>query len=136
MNFKHLTENYFLEPCLKTVAQKMLDNHINSHQEGELKSIFEKLNRALLRPKSRNTSRSKYNRRIKKTQERLGILSKLLGIPETNSDAASSDGFNPDGFDPDAVNPGSVQSDATNSDAVNPDAVQPDWTNPALESIH
>ena len=123
-----------MEPCLKAVAQKMLENHINSHQERELRKAFKKYNRALLRPKRPKTSRSRYNQRIKNTQQRIGILSKLLGIPEPNPVAASSDGLSPAGFNPDAVNPKVVNSDAVNRDVVNPDAVNPDAVN--LEAVN
>ena len=130
-----------MEPCLKAIAQKMLENHINSHPESELKAILNELNIVLLQPKPPKKRWSKFNRRNKKIQQRIGIISKLLGIPEPNSDAASPDGFNPfavnlNAVNPDAVDPHAADPDADNQDAVNPDAIQPDWTNPALESIH
>ena len=148
--------NNLLEPFLKAIAQKMFENHINSHRESELKTILNALNIALLQPKGPKKRWSKYNRRNKKLQQRIGFISKLLGIPEPNPDVVNQDGFNPDGFNPDAVdpnaaNPATVDPNATNPavvnlnaanpdafnlDAVNLDAVHPDWTNPALESIH
>ena len=131
-----------MEPYHKAVAQKMLENHINSHQEGDLKSSLKKLNRAILRPKGRNTTRRKYNRRIEITQQRIAIISKLLGIPKSNPDIVSSDGLIPDTVHPDAVNLGAddpdginsdaAQPDVVNPDAFNPDAANPKWTNPAL----
>ena len=131
-----------MEPCLKAVVQKMLDNHINLHRQGDLKGSLKKLNRELLRPKGRNTTRSKYNRRIKITQQRIEVISKLLAILKPNPDTASSDGINPVAVNSDAVNMGAVNPDAIRPDAVNPDAVNPnvfnpeaansEWTNPAL----
>ena len=137
----------------KAVVQKMLDNHLNLHRQGDLKGSLKKLNRELLRPKGRNTTRSKYNRRIKTTQQRIEIISKLLEIakpnPDTASSSASSDGFNPDtvnlfaaipdginpvAVNPDAVNPDAVDPDAVNPGVFNPDAANPEWTNPALGS--
>ena len=107
----------------------MFENHINSHPESELKTILNTLNIALLQPKGPKKRWSKYNRRNKKLQQRIGIISKLLGIPDSNPDVANSDGFNPDGFNPDAVN-----LDAVNPDAVNPDAVHPNDVNP--DAVH
>ena len=115
---------------VKTVAQKMLENHINSHQESELKAILNELNIALIRPKGRKTTRSRYNKRVEKTQKRIEIVSKLLGIPELNLDATSSDDSNPDGFSPDMINVNAVNPDVVNPGAVNPVAAQPDAVNP------
>ena len=120
-----------MEPCFKAITRKMLENHIdNSHQESELKEILNKLNIALLQPKPPTKRWKKYNRRNRKLQHRIGIISKLLGIPEPNSDVASSNSFNPDGFNPDAVIPDAVNSDAVNPDDVNLDAIDPEPVNP------
>ena len=92
-----------MEPYLKAVAQKMLDNHINSHPKSELKAIFTELITALLRPKSRNTKLWKYNRRIEKVKQRIVTVLKLLGIMDPNTDVVRFE-FNPTGFNPNAVN--------------------------------
>ena len=100
----------------------MHDNHVNSHPESELKAIFDDLKKALLRPKGPKISRSKYNWRIKRIQKRIGIFSKLLGIPESEPDAVSSDVYNPEGFNPDAVGPAMVDPDVVDPNAANPNA--------------
>ena len=87
-----------MEPYLKAVGQKMLDNHINSHSKSELKAIFSKLSTALLRPKSRNTALWKHNRRIKKVKQRIEIVLKLFGIMDPKTDVVRFE------FNPDAVN--------------------------------
>ena len=123
-----------MEPCIKAVAQKMLENHINSHQKRELRKALKKHKRALLRPKRPNDSRSSYNKRIKNTQQRIGILSKLLGIAEPKPMVASSNGINPDAVKLDAVDRDVVNPDAVNLDAVNPDALKSVDVNP--DAVH
>ena len=108
----------------------MLENHINSHQESELKAILNKLNITLLQPKPPTKRWKKYNRRNKKLQQRIGIISKLLGIPEPSPDVASSDVFNPGAVNLNAVNPDAVNPDAVHQDAINPEPVNPDAAHP------
>ena len=110
----------------------MHDNHVNSHPESELKAIFDDLKKALLRPKGPKISRSKYNWRIKRIQKRIGIFSKLLGIPESEPDAVSSDVFNPEGFNPDAVNPDAVGPAMVDPDVVDPNTANPNAANPTF----
>ena len=75
-----MNSELLLETYLKAVGQKMLDNHINSHPETELKATLDRLNATLLRPKGPNRRR-KNRRSNKKIKEKIAILSKLLGIP-------------------------------------------------------
>ena len=110
---------------VKEIAQKMLENHINSHQESELKAILNELNIALLRPKGPKKRRKKYKMRNEKIQQRIEILSKLLGIPEPEQDSASFEPF-PEGFfigNSNVVNQDAVDPEAVPQDAVNPDSI-------------
>ena len=119
---------------VKEIAQKMLENHINSHQESELKAILNELNIALLRPKGPKKRRKKYNMRNEKIQQRIEILSKLLGIPEAEQDSASFEPF-PDGFfigNSNAVNQDAVDPEAVPQDAVNPDSINQHAADPTL----
>ena len=112
----------------------MFENHINSHQESELKAIFNELNIALLRPKGPKKRRKKYNMRNEKIQQRIEILSKLLGIPEPEQDSASFEPF-PDGFfigNSNAVNQDAVDPEAVPQDAVNPDSISQHAADPTL----
>ena len=119
---------------VKEIAQKMFENHINSHQESELKAILNELNIALLRPKGPKKRRKKYNMRNEKIQQRIEILSKLLGIPEAEQDSASFEPF-PDGFfigNSNAVNQDAVDPEAVPQDAVNPDSINQHAADPTL----
>ena len=119
---------------VKEIAQKMLENHINSHQESELKAILNELNIALLRPKGPKKRRKKYNMRNEKIQQRIEILSKLLGIPEPEQDSASFEPF-PDGFfigNSNPVNQDAVDPEAVPKDAINPDSINQHADDPTL----
>ena len=123
-----------MEPYLKAIAQKMLENHINSHQESALKAILNELNIALLQPKGPKKRRSKYNMRNKKIQQRIEFISKRLGIPEPEQDSASFEPF-PDGFfigNSNAVNQDAVDPEAVPQDAVNPDSISQHAADPTL----
>ena len=123
-----------MEPFLKAVAQKMLENHINSHQESELKEVFNQLNIALLRPKGPKKRWRKYNMRIKRIKRSIELLSRLLGIPEPEQDSASFEPF-PDGFfigNSNAVNQDAVDPEAVPQDAVDPDSINQHAADPTL----
>ena len=119
---------------VKEITQKMLENHINSHQESELKAILNELNIALLRPKGPKKRRKKYNMRNEKIHQRIEILSKLLGISEPEQDSASFEPF-PDGFfieNSNAVNQDAVDPEAVPQDAANPDSINQHAADPTL----